>query len=51
MHEMIQYREDKKLISLAYYLTLQPHIRMYNDNSKPVKTPFYKLLFGGQFLY
>ena len=36
--------------SYALYLTFQPHIRMYNENSKPVKTPSYKLLLGGQVL-
>ncbi|MFT4849669.1 MAG: hypothetical protein ACI83B_002213 [Sediminicola sp.] len=50
MQEIIHNGENKKL-SMAYYLNFQPHIRMYNDNSKPVKTPSYKLLLGGQFLY
>ena len=50
MQKIIQAEEDKKL-SMAYYLNFQPHIRMYNDNSKPVKTPSYKILLGSQFLY
>jgi hypothetical protein len=50
MQKKIQGGEDKKL-SMAYYLNFQPHIRMYNDNSKPVKTPSYKILLGTQFLY
>jgi hypothetical protein len=32
----------------AIYLTFQPHIRMYAENSKPVKTPSYRILFGWQ---
>ena len=42
MQKVIQGQEDKQL-SMAYYLNFQPHIRMYNDNSKPVKTPSYKI--------
>lgn len=32
----------------AFYVTFQPHIRMYAENSKPVKTPSYRFLFGWQ---
>ncbi len=32
----------------AFYLTLQPQLRMYQGNSKPVKTPSYKALLGWQ---
>ncbi|WP_420573258.1 hypothetical protein [Kordia sp.] len=32
----------------AFYVTFQPHIRMYAENSKPVKTPSYRILFGWQ---
>lgn len=32
----------------AVYVTFQPQIRMYQENSKPVKTPSYKFLFGWQ---
>ncbi|QLE03163.1 hypothetical protein HX109_14070 [Galbibacter sp. BG1] len=32
----------------AVYLTFQPQIRMFNENSKPIKTPSYKVLFGWQ---
>ncbi len=34
--------------SYAFYLAFQPHIRMYLEDSKPVKTPSYKILFGLQ---
>jgi len=34
--------------SYAVYLLFQPHIRMYTENSLPVKTPSYKLLLGLQ---
>ena len=36
--------------SFAIYLTYQPHIRMYQQTSRPVKTPSYKLLLGYQSL-
>ncbi|SCY03882.1 hypothetical protein SAMN05192588_0845 [Nonlabens sp. Hel1_33_55] len=32
----------------AIYLTFQPEFRIYNEESKPVKTPSYKLLIGWQ---
>lgn len=32
----------------ALYVSFQPHIRMYAENSKPVKTPSYRLIFGWQ---
>ncbi|WP_298516573.1 hypothetical protein [uncultured Kordia sp.] len=32
----------------AFYVTFQPHIRMYGETSKPVKTPSYRILFGWQ---
>jgi len=32
----------------ALYVTFQPHIRMYSETSKPVKTPSYRILFGWQ---
>ena len=50
MQEVIQDIIENRL-SMAYYVNFQPHIRMYNDNSKPVKTPSYKILLGGQLLY
>lgn len=36
--------------SYAAYLAFQPHFRMYQEKSKPVKTPSYKLLLGFQSL-
>lgn len=32
----------------AVYINLQPHLRLYNENSKPVKTPSYKAFLGWQ---
>ncbi|QHI34898.1 hypothetical protein IMCC3317_02430 [Kordia antarctica] len=32
----------------AIYITFQPHIRMYAEDSKPVKTPSYRFMFGWQ---
>ncbi|PPK95744.1 hypothetical protein LY01_01337 [Nonlabens xylanidelens] len=32
----------------AVYLSFQPQFRIYNEDSKPVKTPSYKLLIGWQ---
>jgi len=32
----------------AVYINLQPQIRMYQETSKPIKTPSYKVLFGWQ---
>ncbi|MBE9489862.1 MAG: hypothetical protein IMY67_06175 [Bacteroidetes bacterium] len=50
MQKVMQDSIDKRL-SKAFYVNFQPHIRMYNEESKPVKTPSYKVLLGGQFLY
>ncbi|WP_335966140.1 hypothetical protein [Galbibacter sp. PAP.153] len=32
----------------AVYASFQPQLRMYNETSKPIKTPSYKILFGWQ---
>ncbi|KKK89922.1 hypothetical protein LCGC14_2728240, partial [marine sediment metagenome] len=32
----------------AIYISLQPQLRLYNENSKPVKTPSYKAFLGWQ---
>ena len=34
----------------AFYISFQPHLRMYDENSKPVKMPSYKAILGLQFL-
>ncbi|MEM9687401.1 MAG: hypothetical protein AAF934_10850 [Bacteroidota bacterium] len=39
---------DNRSLGDAVYVTFQPHIRMYAENSKPVKTPSYKFLVGWQ---
>lgn len=39
---------DENKAGNAFYITFQPHIRMYAENSKPVKTPSYRFLFGWQ---
>ncbi|WP_103070542.1 hypothetical protein [Aquimarina sediminis] len=43
----IMQNSDHKL-SYAAYALFQPHIRMFSENSLPVKTPSYRLLFGFQ---
>ncbi len=35
----------------AWYLEIRPQIRMYNDNSFPVKTPSYRFFIGTQHMY
>ncbi len=37
--------------SNAVYFSFQPHLRMYSENSFPVKMPSYKILLGWQKLY
>ena len=49
MRQNIQHFNNKP--SDAIYISFQPHIRMYSENSLPVKTPSYKILFGWQRLY
>lgn len=39
---------EHRSVSDAVYVTFQPHIRMYAENSKPVKTPSYRFLIGWQ---
>lgn len=41
-------QDSTRISGNAIYVTFQPHIRMYAENSKPVKTPSYRLLFGWQ---
>lgn len=41
--------EDKH--TKAWYLSFKPQIRMYTDESLPVKTPSYRIFFGTQHLY
>jgi hypothetical protein len=44
--ENMQSEENKA--GNAFYMSFQPHIRMYAENSKPVKMPSYRVLFGWQ---
>lgn len=46
MKQRMQSNSSK--IGYAAYATFQPHIRMYSENSLPVKTPSYKILLGFQ---
>ena len=48
MRERMQTTANKG--SNAFYASFQPHIRMYNENSKPVKTPSYRIILGWQHL-
>lgn len=52
IYNNMRYRMENTMYkpSHALYITFQPHLRMYNENSKPVKTPSYKVLLGGQLL-
>jgi hypothetical protein len=42
---------DGKPHTQAWYVSFRPQIRMYTDNSLPVKTPSYRILLGTQHLY
>jgi hypothetical protein len=35
----------------AWYVSFRPQLRMYTNNSRPVKTPSYKILLGTQHLF
>lgn len=35
-------------VGRAFYISFRPHIRMYNEQSKPVRTPSYKIALGTQ---
>jgi len=48
MRKVMQYSTHKP--SFASYVTFQPHIRMYDETSQPVKTPSYRVLVGWQHL-
>lgn len=39
---------ENRSLGDAVYITFQPHIRMYAENSKPVKTPSYRFMGGWQ---
>jgi hypothetical protein len=41
---------NDKRFSSTFYASFQPHIRMYNENSRPVKTPSYRVFLGFQLL-
>lgn len=41
-------QNSKNKTSHAAYILFQPHIRMYSENSLPVKTPSYRVLLGWQ---
>ncbi|MFN8808557.1 MAG: hypothetical protein ACK5WO_03335 [Cyclobacteriaceae bacterium] len=42
--------EDKPHMR-AWYISFRPHLRMYTDNSLPVKTPSYRIFFGTQHMF
>ena len=41
--------EDKH--TQAWYISFKPQIRMYTDNSLPIKTPSYRIFLGTQHLF
>lgn len=43
--------DEKKNHTEAWYISFRPQLRMYTDNSLPVRTPSYKALLGTQHLF
>ena len=43
--------DEDKQHTQAWYLSYRPQLRMYTDNSLPVRTPSYKILVGTQHLF
>jgi hypothetical protein len=43
--------KENNIHSHACYFNFKPQLRMYNDNSKPVRMPSYKILLGTQHLF
>ena len=35
----------------AFYISFRPHLRMYNEISKPVKTPSYRIYLASQWIW
>ena len=42
---------NKDTHTQAWYLSFKPQLRMYTDNSLPIKTPTYRVFFGTQHFY
>ncbi|MDH5381851.1 MAG: hypothetical protein OEW75_13415, partial [Cyclobacteriaceae bacterium] len=42
---------DGEKYTKAYYISMKPHLRMYTDNSLPVKMPSYRVFLGTQQLF
>ena len=42
---------EKNIHSQAWYINFKPQLRMYNDNSKPVRMPSYRIFLGTQHLF
>ena len=43
--------QAEKLHTQAWYIAFRPQLRMYTDNSLPVRTPSYKIFLGTQHLF
>ena len=42
---------NEKKHTNSWYFSFRPHIRMYTDNSLPVRTPSYRILLGTQHMF
>ncbi len=42
---------NEKLHTQAWYVSFRPQLRMYSDNSKPVRMPSYRIFLGTQHLF
>lgn len=42
---------EKQIHTQAWYVSFRPQLRMYSDNSKPVRMPSYRIFLGTQHLF
>lgn len=46
-----RFADTTKLHSMAQYVDFRPQFRLYNENSKPIKTPCYRIFLGTQHMF
>lgn len=46
-----RFADTTKLHSMAQYLDFRPQFRLYDENSKPIKTPCYRIFLGTQHFF
>lgn len=46
-----RFADTTKLHSMAQYIDFRPQFRLYNENSKPIKTPCYRIFLGTQHFF